>query len=416
MTFHAPCAGVVPVGVATAVSVVSVLLGCSSQEIIGYQQPDNGRTSDENRTPSPSNTDAEAVSDADTGTAATVDTESATTTPPDTGPDRDTTTEAATETEACAYPAMYVEGRYLHDVCGDVFIPIGVNEMVVWSYDRTGASIFPEIKKTGANTARFAWTSGIFEPTSATPSELDRAIGNCIASRMVAMPEIHDINRDITDVPLVVDWWTQPELLEIIQKHERFLLINIANGAGNDDVSEQLFVAIYRDAIERIRDAGVRVPLVIDASGYGKNIDMLQATFESLRQADPLQNLVFSLHLWWVAEDGSTQRIIDELQESADIELPLIVSEFAPMAQGCEQHIDVETILGECHTHGFGFFPWSWGTVENTDCEYLGMTTDGIFGHWRDTPDNGRWGEEVAVTDPNSIQNQSVESRSFQVF
>jgi mannan endo-1,4-beta-mannosidase len=36
------------------------------------------------------------------------------------------------------------------------------------------------------------------------------------------------------------------------------------------------------------------------------------------------------------------------------------------------------------------------------------MTRGGTFGNWEET-----WGEEVAVTDPNSIQNTSVRPRSM---
>jgi mannan endo-1,4-beta-mannosidase len=85
------------------------------------------------------------------------------------------------------------------------------------------------------------------------------------------------------------------------------------------------------------------------------------------------------------------------------------------MIKACEQYIDVETLLAECERNAFGFMAWSWGKVNNDDCEYLGMTTDGTFGNWRDTPDNGRWGELVAVTHPDSIQNRAVESRAFSV-
>ena len=56
-------------------------------------------------------------------------------------------------------PTFYVEGRYLHDPRGNKVILRGVNKMSVWDgADPTGASYFPEIRQTGANSVRIVWT------------------------------------------------------------------------------------------------------------------------------------------------------------------------------------------------------------------------------------------------------------------
>jgi hypothetical protein len=93
--------------------------------------------------------------------------------------------------------------------------------------------------------------------------------------------------------------------------------------------------------------------------------------------------------------------VIDEIEESVAMELPLIVGEFAHKAVGCVCCIPYQTIIEQCHKHDIGYFPWSWGPG-NQDCEEMDMTEDGTF----DTLHG--WGEEVALTSPHSIQNVAV--------
>ena len=51
--------------------------------------------------------------------------------------------------------------------------------------------------------------------------------------------------------------------------------------------------------IRRMRAAGIHVPLIIDASGYGQDINGLQENGPYLIEADPDRNLMFSIHMWW---------------------------------------------------------------------------------------------------------------------
>ena len=93
--------------------------------------------------------------------------------------------------------------------------------------------------------------------------------------------------------------------------------------------------------------------------------------------------------------------------------LPLIVGEFAQhaVAQCDDAPFDYHTLLSEAQKHGIGWLAWSWGGVVNADCRNEGsfdMTDGGVYGSWKET-----WGEEVAVTDPNSIRNTSVRPASM---
>jgi len=298
------------------------------------------------------------------------------------------------------YPGFRVEGRFLYDACGEKIILRGVSNPNIW-FEKNGIPRMAEIAQTGANVVRIVWE------TRGTAVQLDLAIQNCIKEKMIPMVEVHDATGEIDKVPMCVDYWTKPEVVDVLLKHEKYLLLNIANEPGNGNVSNSKFKSIYEDAISRIRDAGIHVPLVIDGTDWGKNINIMQAEGPGLIEFDPDHNLIFSVHMWWPKMYGfSEQDIIDELVQSAELNLPLIVGEFSQMHGSCDESIITannsiayKTILRECQHTETGYIAWSWFG----NCNPLwDMSTKGTFATLYN------WGLEVAVTDENSIQNTSV--------
>jgi Carbohydrate binding domain/Cellulase (glycosyl hydrolase family 5)/Divergent InlB B-repeat domain len=294
---------------------------------------------------------------------------------------------------AAELPGFRVAGRFLYDKCGEKVILRGINKMTVWT-DLNGAS-FPEIAKTGANTVRIVWiTTGDIE-------KFDSAISKCRQNKMIPMVELHDATGEWSKLSTCVNWWIKPEVVSVIQKHEEYLLINIANECGQT-VTDADFKAGYTDAVTKMRAAGIHVPLIIDAAKYGQDINILQATGPDLITADPDHNILLSVHMWWPVEWGySDQVITDEINQSVKMNLPLIVGEFAHSGVGCETKINYKHIISECQNNEIGWLAWEWGPG-NSDCTEMDMTTDSKFETLRN------WGLEVAVTDPNSIKNTSV--------
>jgi len=299
----------------------------------------------------------------------------------------------------------------LYDPNGDKVMLRGVNEMFIWSgSDLTGEKTFPEIAKTGANVVRIAWLSSVENPNGSA-ANLDAVITNCVKNGLIPMPELHGATGDWSKLQQQVDYWVSPEVVQVLKKHEAYLLLNIANEAGDRNVTDRQFREGYEQAVSRIRKAGIRCPLVVDGANWGQSIDILQANGPYLIGKDPLQNLLFSVHMWWTAPDGATERIKNELRESVEQELPLIVGEFAPMGVGCARSIDYKTIMEQCQQYSIGWMAWSWGLVDNGDCKLMDMTSDTRKAQYEGLE---AWGKEVAVTDKFSIKNTAKKTRYMQ--
>ena len=284
---------------------------------------------------------------------------------------------------------FHVDGRFLYDSCGEKVLLRGVNEMVVWTPNKSGMPAIGEIAKTGANVVRIVWAS------EGSAAELDAAIANVVAAKMIPLVEHHGATGKLEDVPTVVAYWTQADVVQVLLKHQKYLLLNIANEAGDDKVTAEAFESTYKSAISAIRAQGVKVPLIIDAPSWGQDIDRLQASGPALVAADALHNLMFSVHMWWKDPEGA--RVKQELAQSADMGLPLLVGEFAQHAvYQCDQSpFAYSVLLDEAQAREVGWLVWSWGAVQNNDCKGMGpfdMTTDGNFGNW-----TGKWASDVAV-------------------
>jgi mannan endo-1,4-beta-mannosidase len=285
---------------------------------------------------------------------------------------------------------FHVDGRFLYDRCNEKVVLRGVNEMVVWTAGKDGAPEFTDIAQTGANSVRIVWNE------EGSAAELDTAISNALAAKLIPIVEHHSATGKLPDVAAkVIPYWTQNDVAQILVKHQANLLLNIANEAGDDKVTQEAFESTYKAAITALRGTGFNGPLLIDAPQWGQDIDRLQASGPALIAADPLHNLMFSVHMWWSDPEGA--RVKQELQQSADMNLPLVVGEFAQHAVYlCDQSpFAYAVLLDEANTREIGWLAWSWGGVTNSDCSGMGtfdMTTGGKFGTW-----TGKWASDVAV-------------------
>lgn len=310
---------------------------------------------------------------------------------------------------AVSQRTIYVKDNNIYTTCEEPVIMRGVNEMFIWSGDQTGVATLPEIAQTGANTVRLVWT------TDGAPAKLDELINNCLKQNMIPVPELHDATGDFSQLQKLLDYWKKPEVLEIIQKYKQWIIVNIGNEIGGGAETNDQWEAYYKDAIDQLRGAGIDVPLMIDCGAYGSNEQYFLSKGNSLLDYDPLHNLIFSVHTYWIQPDsdqGRMDRLDNLIAEAKSKNLPFIIGEgpqkaASPWSTYCEVDFPYAFLLKRCQEEGIGWLSWSWGLVDNNDCgapnSVFDITTDGKFGNWATN-----FAEEIMVTDPNSIKNTSV--------
>jgi mannan endo-1,4-beta-mannosidase len=296
---------------------------------------------------------------------------------------------------------MYTQGSDLYAYCGEKVLLRGVNQMSVWT-DPKGSS-YPAIASFGSNVVRIVYNA------TGTASGLDALMTKAEDNKMIPMPENHDATGKFDQVDTVVNWWTQPAIVDVIKKHEKWTLLNIANEAGDNNVSDSTLQSTYTSAITSLRNAGITVPLVIDATGWAQNIEQLLGVAPALLAADPQKNVIFSWHEYTGGTDQNA-RITTSYEQSKTLGIVLINGEFANggVGDGCDTTIPYKWLMSEAQRVGIGWLAWSWDTT-NSDCK---VGSDSIFNMTTKlTSADGvasGWASDVMRDDPNSIKNTSV--------
>jgi hypothetical protein len=287
--------------------------------------------------------------------------------PPYLVPDGNVTRPAGTDSAG-----FFVSGGRLYDRRGNDFVMRGINNPLAWFRNRnTGALAWlQQIASTGANAVRLVWE------TDANDTQLLRdSIERSLQLRMVPMIEMHDVTGASTaDGPAsMARYLTETAAVkQILLDYEDSLLINIANewsGANN------IYGPAYTDAINVFRSAGIRHTLVLDSNGFGQNANTVLNQGQTLLNADPQHNLLFSVHMY--EQFRNAQTIRDTLQRAADAKLPFIVGEFGFQHgtdnQGKPIAIPYDVLLSESVRLGYGYLAWSW-TGNGDGVEYLDLT------------------------------------------
>lgn len=297
------------------------------------------------------------------------------------------------------HPGFYTDGKSILSPCGEKVLLRGVNKMTVWT-DKAGLC-FPEIAKTGANCVRIVWNT-----KDGTMEELDSAIAACIKEKMIPIVELHDATCkwDPKLMNLITGYWTDKKMVSIIQKHEKYLMINYGNEIGDWSVSAENYKTVYSGIIKKMRKAGINVPIILDMPKCGQDTNVFYAVAEDIIKADPGHNVIFSVHMWW-PNDGP-EKVEDAFTAAEDIKAPLIVGEFAHKGVGCIGAIPYKAIIEYAQKYNIGWLAWEWGPG-NQDCAEMDMTKDGKFDTlWG-------WAKEAAIESPYSIKNTSVRPKSI---
>ena len=284
-----------------------------------------------------------------------------------------------------AQEGFSTRGALLIDATGRPFIIAGINNPHAWFGERAYQAL-DDIAATNANTVRIVWQ------TRKSPAELERVIERCVSLKMVPMVELHDVTGNASGDRLLdmARYYVRDDVRAVLLRHQRCMLINIANEWGDHHVKTSYWRESYRNAITLLRDAGITTTLVVDAPGWGQNIRPILEAGQQLIDDDPQHNILFSVHMYgsW----NNPKNIVSKLTSAKDKQLPLIVGEFGYNHNDGHNNLkckaDHRLILSMCHRLGYGFMPWSW-TGNNRENSWLDLV------YSRDWKTPTQWGLEV---------------------
>lgn len=296
---------------------------------------------------------------------------------------------------------LQVVGKNLISANGQTIILRGVNYPLInqgeISLDNPAGyqAYIDEVANTGANAVRIPWyTSGQNwrdipgPPNNGTPGTVDGYVTNghlsniiayCISKKMVPILSIHD-DSYITCKDnwayfnsTVMNFWTDPDVLALIEANKSYLIINLANefdyvrwGSGSLSTELNTFKTNYSAAISTLRQAGVNVPIMIDAPDCGQSSTELLSVAEEMNQTDTKHNLIFSSHAYWIGYANTLSQVQTKLNEAQNTNVCFVLGEVATNQDGDNGECgfyDLSTlypmILSEACSRNIGWLAWS---------------------------------------------------------
>jgi mannan endo-1,4-beta-mannosidase len=298
---------------------------------------------------------------------------------------------------------LHTGNRYLHTRDGQRIFLRGVNLPLFDDWNFPGSDALAEIEKTNANAVRIQWYVNYGNPDrpSVTLDDLDGILGRCGAAEMIPILMLADLTCT-SDANLVnsklMPWWTSGEVVAVLQKHAKYLIVNLGNEVGfyrwADDSAAALasYTAAYSQAILDFRKTGLAIPIMIDAPDCGSSIEAFLLMGQQLVDADPKRNVLLSTHAYWAAYDG-----IPFIKQCVSAGLPIV---FGEISNKQDEQVDGKTaycfydldgshvnpgvgngftyqaLLTALQKDSLGWLAWSWGP---DNCADRCLSTDGSF-------------------------------------
>ncbi|MGL4630170.1 MAG: cellulase family glycosylhydrolase, partial [Leadbetterella sp.] len=295
---------------------------------------------------------------------------------------------------------MYIQGRTMYDITGQPFIMRGVNYSLHDDWGFPGADLLTEIEKSKSNTVRLQFYK---TPNGSRPIitniHLDSLLTKCKRLRIMPVVELHDLTcaEDVNRVNTeLISWWTDPARVAIFNKHKKYLIINLANEvgryrwAGYTTTSLNNWKDSYKTAITSIRNAGLDIPIMIDAPDCGTDVKAIVDGGQEIIDHDPKKNVIFSVHSYWAGYNGYT-----DLTNAINANLPLVFGEIANKQDDyvnnstsyCHYNLDgttdppnnptngfqYQTLLTTLKNNNIGWLAWAW---IRDGCSYRNMTSN----------------------------------------
>ena len=281
-----------------------------------------------------------------------------------------------------------IKGTTILDYNNSPFLIRGVNNPHIWFQEADNALY--EIKKTNANAVRIVWGTAdnpydVNRLKLAKVERLDSIISKTLALKMIPIVEWHDITylyspgADIYKITDAANYWVSDSVFPIIKKYEKYLILNIANEAGNWKTTPEEWADNYKQAIDIIRSAGFHSLLMIDAPNWGKAIKPVVAKAQELIEYDPDHNIVFDIHMYGYSVWNDSSTLDEYLGIIKDLNIPLVIGEFGYNYNNGNNNVnckvDAIKVMELCYKFKIGYIPWSWAGNDDAN-SWLNMTDD----------------------------------------
>jgi mannan endo-1,4-beta-mannosidase len=342
--------------------------------------------------------------------------------------------------EACKYanPTMKVQQGKLYDADNQEFILRGVNYSVMDDWGFPAVDLISEIEKSGSNAVRLQWYKTYHTPSrpAYTDSDLDALLLKCKTNKMVPILELHDLTC-VADANLLnsqlIPWWTNPSRVNILNKHKKYLIINLANELGQYRWQSYSATALnnwknaYKTAISAIRAAGLEMPIMIDAPDCGTDLKAITDAGQEIINHDPLQNIIFSVHAYWANYNGTA-----DLTTAVNANLPLVFGEIANKQDDylngstsfCHYNLDgtsdppnnptngfqYQNLLNTLKTQNIGWLAWAW---VRDGCTYRNMTENNTSMPYGQFNSLSVFGNDIVNNVNYGLKNAAIRTAAF---
>jgi mannan endo-1,4-beta-mannosidase len=269
-----------------------------------------------------------------------------------------------------AQPAPHgirVRDGQLVDGTGGELVLRGINHAFTWFSKQNGS--FAAIKATGANSIRIPLAIGHRWPGN-TAADVALVIALCKRNKLVCVLDAHDTagwgqETRAANMAQAVDFWLG--LRKVLDGQENYVIINIADEPYGNNL-DATWVADTSSAIRRLRAAGFKHTLMVDAPDWGQDGNFtMRDKAPVVRSADQTGNVVFSIHMYGIF--NTEAKVRSYFAAFAKRRLALVVGEFGYMHLYGDP--DENAIMFYAQAHRFGYLAWSWSG--NTEVPYLDM-------------------------------------------
>ncbi|MGW1591766.1 cellulase family glycosylhydrolase [Streptomyces sp. NPDC002386] len=269
---------------------------------------------------------------------------------------------------AAAPTGIRVANGKVTEANGSTFVMRGVNHAYAWYPDRTTS--IADIAAKGANTVRVVLGSGD-RWTRTSASEVSSIIGRCKAAKVICVLEVHDTtgygeDGAATTLDRAADYWIGVK--SALEGQEDYVVVDIGNEPfGNTNYSA--WTNATKAAIVKLRNAGLRHALMVDAPNWGQDwSNTMRDNASSVFAADPDRNTIFSIHMYGVYDTAA--EVSGYLHAFTDKGLPIVVGEFGNRHSDGDP--DEDAIMANAQSLGVGYIGWSW-SGNGGGVEYLDM-------------------------------------------